>query len=137
MATTAATTGRNTKDLMETINRLTTQMAQRYMQIVRLSKLPTDPSSTSSLQNDASKAPDRNEVAVRALTMDIEVAALTTTAEELLTLTRRLKEIWLFGALDTLNQGKPAEATEEDATAVARMLAEALQREQEPVPQNG
>lgn len=39
-----------------------------------------------------------------------------------MTLTQRMKELWLFGTLDTLNQGEPLEDTEEAVKAVAQSL---------------
>jgi hypothetical protein len=77
MASTSKPIPTNTKDLIDTTNRLSTQMAQRDMNIIRLAKLPPDPSTSSDpADSGASTRPNRNEVAVNTLAMDIEVATL-------------------------------------------------------------
>lgn len=47
-------------------------------------------------------------------------------AEDILTLTRQMKELWLFGPLNTLGESRVHEKTEEDAKAVAEMLERLL-----------
>jgi hypothetical protein len=49
-------------------------------------------------------------------------------AEDLLTLIHQMKEIWLFGKLDTTSRSKVQEQTEEDAKAIVALL-EQLQRD--------
>lgn len=43
-------------------------------------------------------------------------------SEDILTLTRQMKEMWLFGQLNTLSESHAEEKTEEDARAVAALL---------------
>jgi len=45
--------------------------------------------------------------------------------EDLLALTRELKEIWLLGTLDTLKKGKNKEE-EEDAEAVVKLVEDLI-----------
>ncbi len=47
-------------------------------------------------------------------------------AEDILSLTRSLKEAWLFGQLNTLGESKVALKTDEDAKAVAEGLRSLL-----------
>ena len=62
--------------------------------------------------------------------MEMESAALVKTCEDILSLSRQLKELWLFGKLDTLRQGGSGgeEKVEEDARAVKQMVEDLLRR---------
>ena len=51
--------------------------------------------------------------------------------EDLLSLTRELKEAWLFGQLDTLGTSKMMVKTGEDAAAVGEMLGGLLKEGQQ------
>jgi hypothetical protein len=48
--------------------------------------------------------PTLPDTAVQQLQLDVESTAVVRAAEEIMTLTRTLKEIWLFGELDTLEK---------------------------------
>lgn len=52
----------------------------------------------------------------------VETAALVRSAENLLTLTRILKESWLFGKLQTLGGSEAERRAEESAVAVGKTL---------------
>ena len=54
--------------------------------------------------------------------MDVETQGLIKTAEDLLSLSRQMKELWLFGSLDTLGKTGPDEQTENDARVVADLV---------------
>ncbi|MCJ1479910.1 hypothetical protein MMC06_000064 [Schaereria dolodes] len=71
---------------------------------------------------------DRNSTAVEAFQMEVETAALIKAAEEILSLTRSLKEAWLFGQLDTIGDSPAQGKTEEHATAVVNGLVQAMER---------
>jgi hypothetical protein len=49
-------------------------------------------------------------------------------AEDLQTLIRQLQEFWLFGQLNTLGDGAIKTETDRDSEAVAKMIAELLER---------
>ncbi|MCJ1247996.1 hypothetical protein MMC30_005211 [Trapelia coarctata] len=66
---------------------------------------------------------DRNTTAVEAYQMEVETAGLVRAAEDILSLTRSLKEAWLFGQLDTIGKGEAEQRTEECATAVVEGLS--------------
>lgn len=64
--------------------------------------------------------------ATEQLSMDVESTALIRAAEEVMVLTRELKDLWLFGGLDTLHsQEKSAADTamEDDARVVYEFMS--------------
>ena len=52
-------------------------------------------------------------------------------AEDVQTLIRQLQEMWLFGQLDTLGHSHAQQRTDEDAKAVAQLLQQLMEREQQ------
>ncbi|KAA6413870.1 MAG: mediator of RNA polymerase II transcription subunit 22 [Lasallia pustulata] len=64
----------------------------------------------------------RNTTAVEAYQMEVATAALVRAAEDMLALTRSLKEAWLFGKLDTVGESKAEARTEECAKGVVKGL---------------
>ncbi|KAI4230430.1 MAG: hypothetical protein L6R36_000059 [Xanthoria steineri] len=64
------------------------------------------------------KPGDRNAAAVDAYKMEVETAALIRAAEDILSLTRTMKEMWLFGKLDTLGTDEADERADESARGV-------------------
>ncbi|KAL9021175.1 MAG: hypothetical protein Q9185_001576 [Variospora sp. 1 TL-2023] len=70
-------------------------------------------------------AGDRNTAAVNAYKLDVETANLIRAAEDILSLTRVLKEMWLFGKLQTVGMN---EAAEERAEASAQGVEEGLRK---------
>ncbi|KAL9630155.1 MAG: hypothetical protein Q9164_006561 [Protoblastenia rupestris] len=65
---------------------------------------------------------DRNIAAVNAYQMGVETAALVRAAEDILSLTRVLKEAWLFGKLQTVGTSEAEKRTEIAAGNVAEAL---------------
>jgi Surfeit locus protein 5 subunit 22 of Mediator complex len=51
-------------------------------------------------------------------------------AEDLLSLTRQMQELWLFGQLDTLGKSVVEEKTEADARRVAELIQTLVRREE-------
>lgn len=51
---------------------------------------------------DTSFPPSLTETSIQQFQLDVESNALISAAEEIMMLTRTMKEIWLFGGLDTL-----------------------------------
>ncbi|KAL2051800.1 hypothetical protein ABVK25_007956 [Lepraria finkii] len=66
---------------------------------------------------------DRNAAAVGVYQMEVESAALVRAAEDILSLTRVLKESWLFGKLQTVGTSDAEKRAEEAAAKVAEALA--------------
>lgn len=54
--------------------------------------------------------------------MEVETAALIRAAEDILSLTRVLKEMWLFGKLDTVGRNEAEARAEESAKGVQEGL---------------
>ncbi|KAI9751012.1 MAG: hypothetical protein M1835_001295 [Candelina submexicana] len=88
------------------------QLAQRFENIIALAPI---------------SAPERNATAVDAYQLEVETAALIRAAEDILTLTRSLKEMWLFGQLDTIGESKFNERTEEAARGVLEGLQKVVE----------
>ncbi|KAL8728025.1 MAG: hypothetical protein Q9166_005696 [cf. Caloplaca sp. 2 TL-2023] len=65
---------------------------------------------------------DRNAAAVDAYKMEVETAALIRAAEDILSLTRVMKEMWLFGKLQTVGTNEAEERAEESARGVVEGL---------------
>ena len=79
---------------------------------------------------------DRNVAAVDTYQMEVEKAALVRAVEDLLVVSRVLKEAWLFGRLDTLSGTKSQEADgsggiDQDAALVGERIRELLSCERE------
>ncbi|KAF7594560.1 hypothetical protein BBP40_009008 [Aspergillus hancockii] len=66
--------------------------------------------------------------AVETYQLDVESTALVRAAEDILSLTRTMKETWLFGKLNTLGEDetdvKRREELERDATAIQEAIKE-------------
>jgi hypothetical protein len=94
------------------INILTHQLRSRMVNIIRLTKPPKHHTITNT--------------ATEQLSMEVESTALIRAAEEVMVLTRELKDLWLFGGLDTLHsQEKSAADTamEDDAKVVYEFMS--------------
>ncbi|EHY60105.1 hypothetical protein ABEF92_001024 [Exophiala dermatitidis] len=78
--------------------------------------------------------PSLTDTAVQEFQLDIESAAVIRAAEEIMVLTRTMKEIWLFGGLDTLekdheNDNNPQnEATKRKVEEDTRVVEEGFKK---------
>ena len=63
---------------------------------------------------DSALPPSLTETSVQQFQLDVESNAMIRAAEEIMMLTRTLKEIWLFGGLDTLTKDQENGKTPED-----------------------
>lgn len=61
-------------------------------------------------------------MAVDAYKMEVETAALIRAAEDILSLTRVMKEMWLFGKLQTVGISEAEDRVEESARGVEEGL---------------
>ncbi|KAJ8611520.1 hypothetical protein MRB53_037927 [Persea americana] len=126
------------------IDSLTSNLVKRYLTIIDLARLstsaPNHDDDDDMNGDDASEAAqtDRNgadlgTAAVNAFRIEVETAGLIKAAEDILALTRQMKELWLFGSLEDRDDGAAANKLEkkmdEDARAVGRMLAGLLKRQ--------
>ncbi|GFF28929.1 mediator of RNA polymerase II transcription subunit 22 [Aspergillus udagawae] len=95
------------------INANISQLLQRFENIM----------ATATAENTSHTA-----TAVETYQLDVESTALVRAAEDILSLTRAMKEAWLFGKLDTLGEDeaevKRREQLESDAEAIQKAVAE-------------
>ncbi|EGD87213.1 hypothetical protein H112_05749 [Trichophyton rubrum D6] len=79
--------------------------------------------------------PSRTSSAIESYQLDVESTALIRAAEDILSLTRTLKETWLFGKLETLGEDERdiqrREQLEKDVEAVRDMIQQRTQAESE------
>jgi hypothetical protein len=76
-------------------------------------------------------APEHNSITSTAtdqFRMDVESTALIRAAEEVMVLTRELKDLWLFGGLNTQRDGKEDNNAQEKMEQDAKVVYEFLQR---------
>ncbi|RHZ43181.1 RNA polymerase II mediator complex head subunit MED22 [Aspergillus thermomutatus] len=103
----------SSKALHNRINANISQLLQRFENIM----------ATATVENTSHTA-----TAVETYQLDVESTALVRAAEDILSLTRTMKEAWLFGKLDTLGEDeadvKRREQLESDAAAIQRAIAE-------------
>ncbi|KAI9782318.1 MAG: hypothetical protein M1816_001931 [Peltula sp. TS41687] len=83
---------RTSTALLERTSNDVVQLLKRFENIIALSPVRNSNHNRSST------------TAVEAYQMEVETAALVRAAEDLLSLTRALKEAWLFGRLNTIGQ---------------------------------
>lgn len=91
--------------------------------------LTNDPASTESTTQDG--AVTHTTTAMRQFQLDVESTALVRAAEEIMVLTRSMKDFWLFGSLDTLTSDHNGEqeggAQPDDIKAVAEYINNRLE----------
>lgn len=106
---------RNTANLTAYIDKLRNNLISRFENLV----------ATAAIERT-----DYNTTSYNALHMKDETAALIRAAEDLLSLTRQMQELWLFGQLDTLGKSAVEEKTEADARRVAELIQTLVRREE-------
>ncbi|OJJ85089.1 RNA polymerase II mediator complex head subunit MED22 [Aspergillus glaucus CBS 516.65] len=101
------------KALHNRINNNISQLLQRFENIM----------ATATVENTS-----HTSTAVETYQLDVESTALVRAAEDILSLTRVMKETWLFGKLDTLGEDerdvKRREELEGDAEAMRKVIEE-------------
>ncbi|GAB7349796.1 hypothetical protein MBLNU459_g0510t1 [Dothideomycetes sp. NU459] len=100
---------RNTPALLNQIDKLRNSLIKRFENLIELAAL---------------EKKDRNATALSQYQTQIETAALIRTSEEILSLTRHMQELWLFGQLKTLEGGKLQDRVDQDAKEVASLLSQ-------------
>ncbi|KAL1305825.1 hypothetical protein AAFC00_003987 [Neodothiora populina] len=106
---------RNTPALMARIDQIRNNMLKRFENLIELAAVDKT---------------DRNTTALNQYQMQVETAALIRTSEDILTMTRQMQELWLFGQLKTLEQREDLqERIDSDAEDVAGLLTQLLTAE--------
>ncbi|CDM27086.1 hypothetical protein DTO013E5_4270 [Penicillium roqueforti] len=105
------------KELLDRVDYDISQLLQRFENIVAIAANKFDGTS-------------HVDAAVEAFQIDVESTALIRASEDLLALHRLMKELWLFGKLDTLGEDERdvqrREKLEEDVTAIQSALDKGL-----------
>ncbi|KAJ5054411.1 uncharacterized protein L3040_000685 [Drepanopeziza brunnea f. sp. 'multigermtubi'] len=70
----------------------------------------------------------REVAAAQGMQMDVEMKGLVRAAEDLLQLSRELKELWLFGPLRGLEEGEEEGQMDEDSQKVGEMVEDMLKQ---------
>ncbi|TGO63554.1 hypothetical protein BCON_0012g00440 [Botryotinia convoluta] len=91
----------------------------RFQNLVKLAALPTEDAFT------------KETAAAEGLRMEVESNALTSAAEDLLKLTRELKEFWVFGSLRGIGEGEGDGEMETDSKKVAELIEKQLEKKHE------
>ncbi|KAJ5502928.1 hypothetical protein N7463_005802, partial [Penicillium fimorum] len=101
------------KELLDRVDYDISQLLQRFENIVAIAANKFDGTS-------------HVDAAVESFQIDVESTALIRAAEDLLALSRLMKELWLFGKLDTLGEDERdvqrREKLEEDVKAIQKAL---------------
>ncbi|RDL30173.1 uncharacterized protein BP5553_10451 [Venustampulla echinocandica] len=123
---TATNTANKLLSFKDREQRAVAEMLSRFRNLVSLSSMK---------DNDGASA-TKEVAAGQAFALEVESVALVRAAEDLLQLSRELKEMWLFGPLRGIGEGEGGETIDEDSKKVGE-IAEALLRKQVGAPTEG
>ncbi|APA15188.1 hypothetical protein sscle_14g099580 [Sclerotinia sclerotiorum 1980 UF-70] len=112
-------TQHTTTALIDRQERAIAALLTRFKNLVVLAALPTE------------DAFAKETAAAEGLRMEVESNALTSAAEDLLKLTRELKELWIFGALREIGEGEGDGEMEADSKKVAELIEKQLEKKHE------
>ncbi|CZR67263.1 uncharacterized protein PAC_17162 [Phialocephala subalpina] len=115
---------RTTSSLIDREGNAIAEMLKRFHNLVRLAATPVEDGAT------------KEVAAAQAFQMNAESAALVRGAEELLQLTRELKEMWLFGPLRGIKEGEGEGKMDEDSVKVGEMVEALLKKTSEGSPKS-
>ncbi|KAH8671995.1 hypothetical protein BGZ60DRAFT_25202 [Tricladium varicosporioides] len=114
----------NVKIYLDREQRGVAEMLDRFMKLVSLASMKDDD------KNGVSSAV-KEHAAAQGLAMEVESAALVKTAQDLLQLTRELKELWLFGPLREIGEGEGEGSMDIDSVKVGEMADKILRKDAE------
>ncbi|TGO50298.1 hypothetical protein BOTNAR_0397g00050 [Botryotinia narcissicola] len=112
-------TQQTTAALIDRQERAIAALLIRFQNLVKLAALPTEDAFT------------KETAAAEGLRMEVESNALTSAAEDLLKLTRELKECWIFGSLRGIGEGEGDGEMETDSKKVAELIEKQLEKKHE------
>ncbi|KAN0095309.1 Mediator complex, subunit Med22 [Hyaloscypha variabilis] len=107
---------RTTSILIDRQQRGVAALLTRFKYLIDLAATPVEDGAT------------KEVAAANAFRMEVESSALVRAAEDLLQLTRELKEMWLFGPLRGIGEGESEGKMDEDAKKVGEMVEALLKR---------
>ncbi|CZS93493.1 uncharacterized protein RAG0_03776 [Rhynchosporium agropyri] len=109
-------TQHTTTSLVDREERAVAALLTRFKALVTLAAEPTPDGAT------------KEASAAHGLQMEVESSALVRATEDLLQLTRELKELWLFGPLRNIKEGEGEGQMDEDSQRVGELLEAVLKR---------
>jgi len=95
------------------------ELLTRFKNLIDLAAKPVEEGAT------------KEVAAAQAFEMECESSALVRASEDLLQLTRELKELWLFGPLRGIKEGEGEGKMDEDSTKVGQMVEALLKHTSE------
>ncbi|PSK51695.1 hypothetical protein B9Z65_2962 [Elsinoe australis] len=107
---------RNTPALLTKIDQLRNSLIKRFENLVELASI---------------EKTDRNTAALHEYQMQVETTGLVRAAEAIMTLTRQMQELWLFGQLNTLEVTEIQDKVDIQATGVAELLQKLVEMERQ------
>lgn len=107
-----ASTAPSARFLQARITALSTTLIKRFENILAVALDETD-------MNGQPVAPALTDTAMQQLQLEVDSTALVKAAEEIMMLTRNLKEIWLFGELNTIKSDEKRERMEREERELA------------------
>ncbi|OAL38597.1 hypothetical protein AYO20_02247 [Fonsecaea nubica] len=114
------------KFLQARITALSTTLIKRLENIlaVALDDTAAQSAAASAGTANAPAPPSLTDTAVQQFQLDVESTAIVRAAEEIIMLTRTMKEIWLFGGLDTLKDDHEGQDVNGQDKAAIRLKME-------------
>ncbi|KAI6778851.1 uncharacterized protein J7T54_000507 [Emericellopsis cladophorae] len=110
-------------NLMDTHDRLIADVLTRYRNILNLTTLQaTRDTDDLEIHNAATDNP--SSIAVTGISLKMEFDALYSSIKELLTLSRRMKELWVFGPLGGRESQGMEERVRDDVKRVGELLGD-------------
>ncbi|PBP19794.1 hypothetical protein BUE80_DR009385 [Diplocarpon rosae] len=109
---------RTTNSLVDRSERAVAALLTRFKTLVTLAAEP--------VQDGV--AATKEVAAAHALQMEVESSLLVRAAEDLLQLTRELKELWLFGPLREIKEGEGEGQMDEDSQRVGELVEGILEK---------
>ncbi|KUJ07084.1 uncharacterized protein LY89DRAFT_691891 [Mollisia scopiformis] len=105
-----------TSGLIDRENATIAELLTRFLNLVKLAASPVEEGAT------------KEVAAAQAFEMECESSALVRASEDLLQLTRELKELWLFGPLRGIKEGEGEGKMDEDSIKVGEMVEALLKK---------
>ncbi|KAG4414785.1 hypothetical protein IFR04_012057 [Cadophora malorum] len=113
---------RTTSSLVDREERAVAALLTRFKTLITLAAEPVEDGATKEM------------AAAHGLQMEVEGSALVRATEDLLQLSRELKELWLFGPLRGIKEGEGEGQMDVDSQKVGELVEAALKRAAEHPP---
>ncbi|KAF4638051.1 hypothetical protein G7Y89_g6 [Cudoniella acicularis] len=114
----------NTRAYLDREQRGVAEMLDRFMKLVSLASMKDD-------EKENVTSAVKEHAAAQSLAMEVETAALVKTTQDLLQLSRELKELWLFGPLRDIGEGEGEGSMDVDSVRVGQLAENILRKDAE------